>query len=101
MANPLFVAGMKSPNPAGRPKQSVRTVAGMLQAFITRNVTPQALKKLFGLLSPKEQAEFLLACFPYIMPKKQAEGLTAADIDEAYDKLMNAIKSQSNGAKAS
>ena len=100
MANPLFIAGMKSPNPAGRPKQSVRTVAGMLQAFITRNVTPQALKKLFSKLSPKEQADFLLQCFPYIMPKKQAEGLTAEDINAAYDRLMDAAKQISN-AKAS
>ncbi len=101
MANPLFKIGETNPYPnAGAPRKSVRTAAGMLESFIKRNISPQALKKLFGKLTPREQAEFLLKSFPYIMAPKSNEALTAHDIDNAYNKLMEAIQKQSD-AKAS
>ena len=95
--NPLFKVGESNPyQGAGRPRQSVRSVAGMLEAFIKRNVSPQQLKKLFAKHTAKEQADFLLQSFPYLMAKKAAEGLTAEDIDKAYQKLMEGIN-QTNG----
>ncbi len=101
MANPLFKVGETNPYPnAGAPRKSVRTAAGMLDSFIKRNISPQALKKLFNHLTPTQQADFLLKSFPYIMAPKSNEALTAHDIDLAYSKLMEAINKQSN-AKAS
>ncbi len=101
MANPLFKVGETNPYPnAGAPRKSIRTAAGMLDNFIRRNISPQQLKKLFDKLTSKEQADFLLQSFPYIMAKKSNDVLNASDINEAYDKLMEAINKQSN-AKAS
>ncbi len=99
MANPLFKVGETNPYPnAGAPRKSIRTAAGMLTAFITRSISSQQLKKLFDKLTAKEQADFLLQSFPYIMAKKSNDVLNASDIDAAYNKLMDALNTN---AKAS
>jgi hypothetical protein len=98
--NPLWKAGMTPVNPAGRPKHSIRTASGMLERFIIRNISPQALKKLFGKLSPNEQANFLLQCLPYIMSKKSTESLSAEDIDALYEKVTEAMKNNTYEKKS-
>jgi hypothetical protein len=63
----------------------------MLNRFFTRNLSPQALRKLYERLTPGEQANFIAKCMPYIMAPKSNEALSAQDIDLAYNKLMDAI----------
>ncbi len=100
MANPLFKVGETNPYPnAGAPRKSIRTAAGMLDCFIKRNISPQQLKKLFDKLTAKEQADFLLQSFPYIMAKKSNDVLNASDIDTLYEKVMQAINNSNSNAK--
>ncbi len=59
MANPLWKVGMESANATGRPKHSVRTVKGMVERFVKRNITPNKLQKMFDALSEKDKLNML------------------------------------------
>ena len=101
MANPLWKAGMKSGNPNGRPKHSVRTVKGMCERFIKRNITPNKLQKMYDSLAEKEKLNMLTELLPYVAAKQSSvDGLSANDVDQLYDQLMNAINSKDDKAKA-
>ncbi len=104
MANPLWKAGNPSANPAGRPKHSVRTVKGMVERFVKRNITPNKLQKMFDALSEKERLNMLTELLPYVASKMgSCDSLSAADVDSLYSNLMAEIE-KNNGsttAKAS
>src|SRR5687768_10287980 len=87
MANPLWIPGSKSANPTGRPKSSVRSVRGMVERFVRRNITPNKLQKMFNSLTSTQQIEMLLQLLPYAIAKQSPEGLNEQQIDELYSKL--------------
>lgn len=93
MANPLWKVGMKAVNPAGRPKHSVRTVKGMVERFVLRNITPNKLQKMFNVLNEKEKLNMLTELLPYVAAKQSSiDGMSASDVDKVYEDLMNAIE---------
>ena len=89
MGNPLWKAGMESANPAGRPKNvnSVRTVKGMVERFVKRNISPVKLQGMFNSLKEAQRLEMLLQLLPYVLPKVQADSLSEAEITALYEKL--------------
>ena len=87
----LFVAG-QSGNPSGRPKHSVRTVRGMVERFVKRNITPTRLTKIFNQLSAKDQAELLLQLLPYSLAKVSPEAISQEEIEQLYSKLEQRVK---------
>lgn len=94
MANPMWIAGGKSPNPGGRGKMknSARTVKGMVERFIKRNITPRKLQALYDGLTALQKLDLLSQLLPYILPKVQAESMSDAEIDLFYQKLEQTIK---------
>ncbi len=97
MANPLWKAGMESANKAGRPKHSVKTVKGLVERFVLRNITPNKLQKMFNSLTEKDKLNMLTELLPYVAPKQAStDGLSASDIDTMYDKLMQAIENKTH-----
>jgi hypothetical protein len=94
MANPLWKVGQPSANPTGRPKHSVRTVKGMVERFIKRNITPNKLQVMFNALSEKDKLNMLTELLPYVAPKQTGETINAEDVDRLYDKVMEALTSK-------
>jgi len=92
MSNPMWVAGGKSANPAGRPKNSVRTVKGMVERFVRRNITPNKLQKMFGPLNEKDKIDMLLQLLPYVMAKQSSEGINQEEVEKLHEMLENALK---------
>ncbi len=90
--NPLWKAGMAPQNPNGRPRHSVTTIKGMVERFIKRNITPNKLQVMFDGLTEQQKLNMLTELLPYVTPKQTADGLTSAQIDEAYNRLMQATK---------
>ncbi len=89
----LFVAG-KTGNPAGRPKNSVRSIKGMVERFVKRNITPNRLQKMYASLSAKDQIEMLLQLLPYTIAKQSPEGLSNEEIDRLYQMVEDALKNK-------
>ena len=97
MANPMWVAGSTSANPSGRPKRSIRTVRGMVENFIRRNITPNKLQKMFGTLTEKDKLDMLLQLLPYAIAKQSSEGLSKEEAQAILDKVEQKIKQQEHG----
>lgn len=99
MANPLWKVGMKSANPAGRPKDSVRTPKGMLERFLLKALKPSELKRLYERLPDKEKASFIVQTLPYIMPRQSSvDGMSAQDVDKIYSEIMATLNNHSDAA---
>ena len=97
--NPLFKIGAANPyEGAGRPKHSVRTVKGMVERFIKRNITPNKLQKMFNALTEKDKLNMLLELLPYTAPKQTTTGLSGEDVDQLYNRLMEAIEKSSKNS---
>lgn len=86
----LYVAG-KSGNPSGRPKHSVKTVRGMVERFIKRNMTPTKLQRMFATLSEKDRLEMLMQLLPYALAKQSPDSLTKEEIDRLYESIKNEL----------
>lgn len=101
MANPNWIKGTKSPNPAGRGKMkhSARTVKGMVERFIKRNITPNKLQAMFdGLKSDKDRLQVLTELMPYAIAKQSSvkiesrfEEMTDTDLAKLYNQVMGSI----------
>lgn len=88
--NPLWKVGT-SGNPHGRPKlkNSVRSIKGMVERFVKRNITPNRLQKMYDALTENQKLEMLTMLLPYVMakPASTADTLTPEEIDALYAKL--------------
>ncbi len=94
MANPLWKVGMKSVNPTGRPKASFRSVKGLVERFVIRNITPNKLQKMYDTLNEKDKLNMLTELLPYVAAKQSSvDGLSASDVDKLHDELIKAIQS--------
>ncbi len=100
MANPNWVKGAKSPNPQGRAKMksSARTVKGMVERFIKRNITPNKLQAMFDKLGARDKLSMLTLLLPYCTPKQsqlsinaQFDQLSDRDLERLYNQVMGAI----------
>ena len=96
MANPNWKKGSASPNPAGRKKMkaSARSVKGMVERFIKRNITPNKLQVLYNGLAAKDKLSFLTELLPYCAAKQSALSIDSrfADMsDSDLDKLFNRV----------
>lgn len=101
MANPNWKKGTVSPNPAGRGKMkhSARTVKGMVERFIKRNISPNKLQLMFdGLKTDKDKLQVLTELMPYVVAKQSSlqiesrfEEMTDADLDKLYSKVIGSI----------
>ncbi len=80
----------------GRPKNSVRSVSGMIESFTKRVITPQQLKKLYNQLKPAEQMRFLETVLPYCVSKKVDGGIGADEINKLHQMIMEASKNNSH-----
>jgi hypothetical protein len=100
MANPLWKIGT-SGNPEGRPRHSVRTVKGMVERFVKKNVTPNKLQKMYDTLTEQQKLNMLTELLPYVAAKVPTEGLSNADIDTLYDRITQSLKPKQDAAKAS
>lgn len=99
MANPLWKVGMKSANPGGRPKDSIRTPKGMLERFLLKALKPSELKGLYERLPDREKASFIVQTLPYIMPRQSSvDGMSAQDVDKIYSEIMQTLNSNGNAA---
>jgi hypothetical protein len=87
----LFVAG-KSGNVNGRPKHSVRSVKGMVERFVTRNITPTKLQRMFNGLTVHQQIDMLLQLLPYAVAKQSAETLSKEEIERLYQMVEDKMK---------
>ncbi|MEO6980807.1 MAG: hypothetical protein ABI113_20600 [Mucilaginibacter sp.] len=96
MANPLWKVGMKSPNAAGRAKNSCRTAAGMCERFVKRHYTAYKLGKLLNTLSDKEKLNLYVELLPYTVPRKQAETITSEEVDKLYSMIENSVKNNTD-----
>ena len=95
-----FVKG-ESGNIYGRPRKntrhSIRTVKGMIENFIKRNISPAKLQQMFDGLNDKEKLETLTGLLPYILAKAQPltfEGLNDHDLNLLYDQVMAGLQGQ-------
>src|SRR5688572_7700892 len=97
MANQMWIAGGTSPNPSGRPKNinSVRTVKGMIERFVKKNITPNKMQVMYDCLKENQKLEMLMQLLPYVLAKPQADTLTTHEIDELYSKLEQTVKDAS------
>jgi hypothetical protein len=101
MANPMWVAGSKSANPAGRPRgssNSATTIRGKLERFVARNYTMNRMNKIFEELSARDQATLYKDLLPYILPKQSPEAINENEIEKLYELVENAIKHNQNRA---
>lgn len=73
MANPKWIKGAKSPNPAGRPRNPSRSVQLLVAKFLKTNMQGKRLQALYDKLKPEQQAELIYQLLPYAAPKMQAE----------------------------
>ena len=95
----MWAVGMESANPKGRPgnRQSSRTVRGMVERFVKRNISPNRLAKIFNQLSPKEQADMLLQLLPFTIGRKAADSISEEEASKLYEMLET--KTKLNAAK--
>lgn len=93
--------GDPSPNPAGRMKMrnSARTVKGMIERFVKRNITPNKLQTLYDGLTANNKLQFLLELLPYFTAKQSSlsihttfDQLNDADLNKLYDQVMGTIE---------
>ena len=101
MANPMWIAGSKSANPAGRPKgssKSATTIRGKLERFVARNYSMNQMNRIFGELSARDQATLYKDLLPYILPKQSPEAINEDEVDKLYELIEKAIKQNQNGA---
>ena len=87
MANPGLIKGMVPLNPNGRPKNSVRSIKGMLERFVRRNASPRQLQKMFDGLREQQKLEMITEILPYVLPKQQADSISHDEINKLYDLL--------------
>lgn len=96
MANPNWRPGI-SGNPEGpriRNKRSIRSVKGMVERFVKRNITPHKLQKMYDSLKPKEQLDFLVELLPYAASKQPTqidvglEKLSDQQLNQLHDDVM-------------
>lgn len=77
-------------------KYSVRTVSGMLECFIKKEIKPLQLRKLYNQLKPHEQLKFLTEVLPYCVAKKVDGGIGADEINKLHQMIMEASKNNSH-----
>ncbi len=84
MANKNWVKGGASPNPDGRrrAKYSAQTAKGKLERWFKRQTTPQNLNRIMNALDPRDQAQFLIAVAPYVLPKQ-----SSVQVETDYERL--------------
>ncbi len=92
MANPGMVKGMIPLNSSGRPKNSVRSIKGMLERFVRRNASPRQLQKMYDKLTENQKLEMITQIFPYVIGKIQPDSISEADIELLYSKLEQTVK---------
>ena len=80
-------------------KSSARTVKGMVERFIKRNITPNKLQAMYDGLKTKEKLEFLIELLPYCAAKQSALSidsrfaeLSDTDIDKLYGKIIGSFQ---------
>jgi hypothetical protein len=103
MSNPMWVAGGKSPNPEGsrlRKKHSARTVKGMVERFVKKNITPNKLQKMYDKLTANQQLEMLLQLVPYVIAKVQPDSMSKEEMNIIFDKIQSKIDEAANSKKA-
>lgn len=98
--NPLWLPG-KSGNVSGRPKNvnSVRTVRGMVQRFIKKNISPNRLQKMYDGLTELQKLEMLTTLLPYVISRVQPDAISEDEIHQLYEKLEKKIISDAGQAK--
>ena len=94
MANPMWVAGAPSANPAGRPKRknTATTIKGKIESFLRGAITPRILKRIFNELSARDQFQMLIELMPYFAAKHSPEAITDEKIDELYSRLEQTMR---------
>lgn len=95
MNSNLFVAG-KSGNAAGRPKGSARSVRGMLNRFLLRELSPKKLKALYDRLNDQQKIYLLTQSMPFVISRETSEGMSPEQIEALYSKLEDAINGKAN-----
>jgi hypothetical protein len=94
--NPNFRKGGPSPNPKGRHVgKKDNSIKGKLTRFVAKNITPQALQKLYSKLKPREKLVFLIDVLPYVTPrhssmtmKGQLSSLSDQSLQELYKQIV-------------
>jgi len=99
MSNKLFVAGGPSPNPSGRPKNinSVRTVRGMVQRFIKKNITPNKMQKMYDGLTDLQRLEMLQSLLPYVIARVQPDAIGEDELSQILEKVEKKVVNDAMG----
>lgn len=94
MANPKWILGGKSPNPEGsrlRKKHSSRTVKGMVERFVKKNITPNKLQRMYDKLTENQRLEMLLQLLPYTIAKVQPDSISKDEVEEIFERIEQKI----------
>jgi hypothetical protein len=94
----LFVAG-KSGNPEGRPRNrySAKTIKGLTERWLKKQMTPGKLTKIFDQLSAKDKAELIVSLIPFCAPRMTDSGISKEEVDKLYDMVEQSLKNQQHG----
>jgi len=100
MANPKWIKGGSSPNPEGRRKMrhSAKTIKGMVERFLKRNMTTSKLQSLYNELPAQGKVNLLTELMPYALPKQPTqvdmsiEKLDDKDLNTLYLQVMEGVQ---------
>ena len=98
MSKNLWIAG-QSGNPTGKKagtRYSVTTIKGRIERFLARNMSAKSLQAMFNKLPEREQAQFLTALLPFVIPRQSMDALSSDQIDELYSKVMTAMNNKTS-----
>jgi hypothetical protein len=100
MAQMTWIKGTESPNPGGRPKHSVRTVAGMVERIVKKHFSAQKMNRIIEGLTVQQKAEMYLKLLPFVMAPKRSDSLSEDELFALYERLEKKVTDDVQGKKA-
>jgi len=98
--NPMWVAGLGSPNKSGRPKGSKRTAKRNLERLANLILTVKEVKSNYDhMKAGSERWQMQKELMAYLIPKPTADSMSQEELEALHDKLETKIKGDVAQAK--